>query len=85
MGAAVKAIQNHSGDPNSMSLFGNDDHDHIERQSLDLPNAEIYFYPSLFTKVEADRLFHLLLADIEWKHDKIRYYGRGSCEINVRK
>lgn len=67
-----------SSDSNSLSLFGNEDHgvSPFQRQRLDLPDAEIDFYPSLFRRSEADQLLTSLVTDIDWKQDKIKYYGQ---------
>lgn len=43
---------------------------------LDLPNAEIIYYPQFFDKVQADIIFAELMKDIPWQQDEIRVYGK---------
>lgn len=43
---------------------------------LDLPDAEIMYYPQFFDKEQADIIFAALLKDIPWQHDEIRVYGK---------
>ncbi len=45
-------------------------------QNLELPNAEVIFYPGLFQPPESDQLFTDLLNQIEWKHEPIKIFGK---------
>ncbi|GAB2596481.1 alpha-ketoglutarate-dependent dioxygenase AlkB family protein [Spirosoma areae] len=43
---------------------------------IQLPDAELMYYPAFFSSTEADRLFAALLDTILWKQDEIRLYGK---------
>lgn len=43
---------------------------------LDLPDAEIMYYPQFFDKEEADQIFMQLMQEIPWQQDDIRVYGK---------
>ena len=43
---------------------------------LDLPDAEIMYYPQFFHKEEADQIFMQLMREIPWQQDDIRVYGK---------
>lgn len=43
---------------------------------LDLPDAEIMYYPQFFDKEEADQIFIQLMQEIPWQQDDIRVYGK---------
>jgi alkylated DNA repair dioxygenase AlkB len=43
---------------------------------LNLPDAEIIYYPRFFDKKEADAIFAQLLNDIPWQQDDIRVFGK---------
>jgi len=43
---------------------------------IQLPDAELLYYPTFFPKAEADRLLTRLLETIAWKQDSIRMYGK---------
>jgi len=43
---------------------------------LNLPNAEIIYYPHFFDKKEADVIFAELKKDIPWQQDDICVYGK---------
>jgi alkylated DNA repair dioxygenase AlkB len=44
--------------------------------TLNLPDAEIIYYPHFFDKKEADTLFTQLVNDIPWQQDEIRVFGK---------
>lgn len=44
--------------------------------TLNLPDAEIIYYPHFFDKKEADILFDQLTSDIPWQQDDIRVFGK---------
>jgi alkylated DNA repair dioxygenase AlkB len=44
--------------------------------SLDMADADVVLFPTLFPVAEADRLFTALSANIAWRHDAIKLYGR---------
>ena len=43
---------------------------------LNLPDAEIIYYPNFFDKEEADAIFDQLTNDIPWQQDDICVYGK---------
>ena len=43
---------------------------------LDLPDAEIIYYPQFFDKEHADIIFAELVKEIPWQQDDIRVYGK---------
>jgi alkylated DNA repair dioxygenase AlkB len=43
---------------------------------LDLPDAEIIYFPAFLSKEEADSLFLELLENIPWQQDEITVYGK---------
>ncbi len=43
---------------------------------LNLPDAEIIYYPHFYDKKEADVIFDQLASDIPWQHDEIKVYGK---------
>ena len=43
---------------------------------LDLPDAEIIYYPQFYDKELADIIFAELAKDIPWQQDEIRVYGK---------
>lgn len=43
---------------------------------LDLPDAEIIYYPNFFDKEEADSIFEQLVNDIPWQQDDIKVFGK---------
>ena len=43
---------------------------------LNLPDAEIVYYPNFFDKRDADAIFEQLLNDIPWQQDDIKVYGK---------
>lgn len=43
---------------------------------LNLPDAEIIYYPHFFDKKEADAIFAQLTNDIPWQQDDIRVFGK---------
>lgn len=49
---------------------------HSEPQVLDLPDAEIIYYPQLFDKEQADTIYYELLKEIAWQQDNITVYGK---------
>lgn len=53
-----------------MSLFPK------EPYSLDLPDADIMYYDQLLTDEEAALYYETLLAEISWRHDDIKVFGK---------
>jgi alkylated DNA repair dioxygenase AlkB len=43
---------------------------------LELPDAEIIYYPQFFDKEQADIIFAELVKEIPWQQDEIRVYGK---------
>jgi len=43
---------------------------------LNLPDAEIIYYPQFFEKEQADIIFAKLVQEIPWQQDEIRVYGK---------
>ncbi|WP_264566762.1 alpha-ketoglutarate-dependent dioxygenase AlkB family protein [Flavobacterium sp. N3904] len=49
---------------------------HSDPIILNLPDAEIIYYPSFLKKEEADNLFRELIQTIPWQQDEITVYGK---------
>jgi len=47
-----------------------------EIQKLELPNAEIDYYPHFFNKVDADTFFEHIIAQTPWQQDDIKVFGK---------
>lgn len=47
-----------------------------EKIIFNLPDAEIEYYPSLFSSAEANELFEKLKTEIPWQQDTITVYGK---------
>lgn len=45
-------------------------------QNLELPDAEVIFYPRLFPQPESHQLFTELLEQIAWKQEPIKIFGK---------
>ena len=45
-------------------------------RALDLPDAEVFFYPAFFSAEEADRLLLELRDTTAWRQETIRFYGK---------
>lgn len=45
-------------------------------KNLELPNAEVIFYPHLFQNKKSNQLFTDLLNQIEWKQEPIKIFGK---------
>lgn len=43
---------------------------------LELPDADITYFPSFFDKIEADKIYTELLKNTDWQQDKITIYGK---------
>jgi alkylated DNA repair dioxygenase AlkB len=43
---------------------------------MDLPDAEVVFYPELFPALEADRLLSQLVETTQWRQDSVKIYGK---------
>lgn len=43
---------------------------------LDLPDAEIIYYPQFFDKEQANKIYTELLQEIAWQQDTITIYGK---------
>lgn len=43
---------------------------------IDMPDAEVFLFASLFSEYEANGLFAALRRDILWQHETIKLYGR---------
>jgi len=48
----------------------------FEKQEINLPNAEIVYYPNFLNAEESHQLFKLLLTDIAWQQDEIKMFGK---------
>ena len=44
--------------------------------SLELPDADITYFPNFFDKIEADKIFIDLLENTAWQQDSIKIYGK---------
>ncbi len=49
---------------------------HSEPIILNLPDAEIIYYPTLFDKKVSDSIFNQLKNEIPWQQDEIQVYGK---------
>jgi alkylated DNA repair dioxygenase AlkB len=49
---------------------------HSEPFHLELPDANITYFPNFFDKVEADKIFIDLLENTVWQQDSIKVYGK---------
>jgi alkylated DNA repair dioxygenase AlkB len=47
-----------------------------ERVVLDLPDAEVVYFPQLFTPAQSDAYFAELLDGIGWRRERVSVYGR---------
>ena len=47
-----------------------------EKIKLDLPDAEVWYYPKFFTISQSQHYFQQLLEEINWRNDKIRIFGK---------
>lgn len=43
---------------------------------IDLPDADILHYAALYSRSEADRLFHQLRREVDWRQEHISLYGQ---------
>lgn len=55
-----------------MNLFSS----HEKEIHLDLPQADIVYYPSFFTSEKGTEYYNRLSSEIEWQHDDITVYGK---------
>ena len=44
--------------------------------AIDIQDADVSFYPNLFSNQEADNLFTILKNEIDWKQEQIKLYGQ---------
>jgi len=49
---------------------------HSKLFRLELPDADIVYFPNFFDKVEADKIFIDLLENTAWQQDSIKVYGK---------
>ena len=49
-----------------------------KKQAFDLPDAEIEYFPSLFSVARADSLLESLIDQVQWTQNTIRFYGKES-------
>lgn len=47
-----------------------------EELKLDLPNAEISYFPNFFNLQESEQYFNLLKNEIPWQQDDIKVFGK---------
>jgi alkylated DNA repair dioxygenase AlkB len=52
----------------------------LQLNQLSVSDAELIFYPRYFSVEESDVIFQSLFAEINWRQDKIKLYGK---EINI--
>jgi alkylated DNA repair dioxygenase AlkB len=46
------------------------------RQVFDLPDAKVEYFPDMFEKAHATRMFDSLLNKVQWIQNTIRFYGK---------
>ena len=56
-------------------LFSNSNAGCEDCSEIDIPDAEVFLYPSLLSNQEADQLFDTLKTSIIWEKHKIKLYG----------
>ena len=44
--------------------------------TLDLPEADVVFYPACFPEADADRLLGQLVETTEWRQDSMKMFGQ---------
>ena len=44
--------------------------------NMEMPDAEVVFYPELFPALEADRLLSQLVETTQWRQDSVKIYGK---------
>lgn len=49
---------------------------HCQVDFISIPDAEVVFYPSYFTKEESDGILQRLFMEVNWRRDKIKCYGK---------
>ncbi len=52
----------------------------LQIEQFSIPDAELTLYLSYFSDKESDLIFQKLLTEINWRQDKIKFYGK---EINI--
>src|SRR4051794_34715409 len=45
-------------------------------ERLDMPDAEVVFYRTFFTKEQSDAFFEDLRCSANWKQEQIKFYGK---------
>jgi len=45
-------------------------------ETLEMPDAEVRFYPAFFSGAESDAFYQALLEGTEWRQEQIQLYGR---------
>lgn len=48
----------------------------MSRRTLDMPEADVEFFPDFFAPERADRLLRELLASTKWRQDSMKIFGR---------
>jgi alkylated DNA repair dioxygenase AlkB len=48
----------------------------LDRTELELPEADITYFPNFLDRKTADDYFHYLLAEVPWQQDSIRLFGK---------
>ena len=57
-----------------MSIFSSEEHS--KNINLNLPNADIAYYPKFFSEKIADSYFETLLNETNWRQDDIKLFGK---------
>ena len=47
-----------------------------EEIRLNLPNADISYFPNFFSKTEAEAFYNLVLNETNWQQDTITVFGK---------
>ncbi|MBV1922397.1 MAG: alpha-ketoglutarate-dependent dioxygenase AlkB [Flavobacteriaceae bacterium] len=55
-----------------MNLFASEENE----IHLDLPQADIVYYPSFISSEKASEYYNRILSETEWQHDDIKVYGK---------
>ncbi|MGI9322580.1 MAG: hypothetical protein ACR2PJ_03260, partial [Pseudomonadales bacterium] len=60
----------------TMNLFQDQEVNVESGIRIDVPDADILYYDSLFSSEDADRFLDTLMKETEWQQQKIKLYGK---------
>jgi alkylated DNA repair dioxygenase AlkB len=47
-----------------------------DRQTLEMADADVVWFPQFFSREESDDLFRRLYDEVEWRQDRMKIYGK---------